>query len=101
MPNYYTLRHGGNYKADSLRTWDLQGRHPAFFSEAMASLPRVGLPDLVIGGGRRFAGSSDGKNWIVLKRHTNDTSLSGPFATHSWPIPSVTEAYRHFRCPST
>lgn len=25
IPNYYTLRHGGNYKADSLRTWDLQG----------------------------------------------------------------------------
>jgi hypothetical protein len=25
VPNYYTLRHGGNYKADSLRTWDLQG----------------------------------------------------------------------------
>jgi len=22
---YYSLRHGGNYKADSLRTWDLQG----------------------------------------------------------------------------
>lgn len=21
---YYSLRHGGNYKADSLRTWDLQ-----------------------------------------------------------------------------
>lgn len=70
VPNYYTLRHGGNYKADSLRTWDLQG-------------------------------SSDGKTWIVLKRHTNDTSLSGPFATHSWPIPSVTEAYRHFRILQT
>lgn len=24
-PTYYTLRHGLNYKADSLRTWDLQG----------------------------------------------------------------------------
>jgi hypothetical protein len=23
---YYSLRHGGNYKADSLRTWDLQGK---------------------------------------------------------------------------
>lgn len=25
MPTHYTLRHGGNYRADSLRTWDLQG----------------------------------------------------------------------------
>jgi hypothetical protein len=25
VPTYYTLRHGGNYKADSLRTWDFQG----------------------------------------------------------------------------
>ena len=24
-PTYYTLRHGGNYKGDSLRHWDLQG----------------------------------------------------------------------------
>eukprot|EP01124_Arcella_intermedia_P032180 TRINITY_DN7458_c0_g1_i1.p1 TRINITY_DN7458_c0_g1~~TRINITY_DN7458_c0_g1_i1.p1 ORF type:complete len:637 (+),score=167.55 TRINITY_DN7458_c0_g1_i1:84-1994(+) len=24
-PSYYSLRHGGNYKADALRTWDLQG----------------------------------------------------------------------------
>jgi len=24
-PSHYTLRHGGNYRADSLRTWDLQG----------------------------------------------------------------------------
>ncbi len=23
-PTHYTLRHGGNYRADSLRTWDLQ-----------------------------------------------------------------------------
>eukprot|EP01090_Pellita_catalonica_P005736 TRINITY_DN15975_c0_g1_i1.p1 TRINITY_DN15975_c0_g1~~TRINITY_DN15975_c0_g1_i1.p1 ORF type:complete len:565 (-),score=81.34 TRINITY_DN15975_c0_g1_i1:25-1719(-) len=25
IPMHYTLRHGGNYKADSLRTWDFQG----------------------------------------------------------------------------
>eukprot|EP01094_Clydonella_sp_ATCC50884_P019936 TRINITY_DN4008_c0_g1_i1.p1 TRINITY_DN4008_c0_g1~~TRINITY_DN4008_c0_g1_i1.p1 ORF type:complete len:443 (-),score=85.19 TRINITY_DN4008_c0_g1_i1:188-1516(-) len=24
-PTFYTLRHGGNYRGDSLRTWDLQG----------------------------------------------------------------------------
>jgi hypothetical protein len=26
FPTFYTLRHGGNYRADSLRTWDLQGK---------------------------------------------------------------------------
>jgi len=25
LPNFYTLRHGGNYRADSMRTWDFQG----------------------------------------------------------------------------
>lgn len=25
LPTTYTLRHGGNYKADSLRNWDFQG----------------------------------------------------------------------------
>ena len=25
LPDCYTLRHGGNYKADSLRNWDFQG----------------------------------------------------------------------------
>jgi hypothetical protein len=25
LPNYYTLRHGGNYRGDSIRTWDFQG----------------------------------------------------------------------------
>lgn len=25
IPTFYTLRHGGNYRADSLRNWDFQG----------------------------------------------------------------------------
>ncbi len=25
LPTHYSLRHGANWKADSLRTWDLQG----------------------------------------------------------------------------
>jgi len=67
IPNYYTLRHGGNYRADSLRNWDFQG-------------------------------SLDAKTWMNLRRHNNDQSLNGNFATQSWPI--VTEnltAYRYFR----
>ena len=55
-PSHYSLRHGGNYKADSLRNWDLQG-------------------------------STDGVSWSVLIRHVQDTTLSGPFATATWPIP--------------
>lgn len=70
IPNYYTLRHGGNYRADSLRTWDLQG-------------------------------SFDGITWSVLKRHTNDCSLNGPFATHSWPVVGINTAYRYFRILQT
>jgi hypothetical protein len=25
VPTFYTVRHGGTFKADSLRTWDFQG----------------------------------------------------------------------------
>jgi hypothetical protein len=49
LPHAYMLRHGGNYRADSLRNWDFQG-------------------------------SIDGKSWVVLKRHSNDPTLSAPFA---------------------
>jgi hypothetical protein len=70
VPNYYTLRHGGNSKADCLRNWTLQG-------------------------------SNDAKNWTVLIRHSNDTSLNGNFATCSWPIPNCTQAYRYFRVLQT
>jgi hypothetical protein len=66
---YYSLRHGGNYKADSLRTWDLQG-------------------------------SMDGIQWKTLKRHNNDKSLNGPYATQSWPV-QTTESYRFFRILQT
>jgi len=33
-----------------------------------------------------FQGSIDGNQWVLLRRHTNDTALNGPFATHTWPI---------------
>jgi hypothetical protein len=69
VPTYYTLRHGGNYKADSLRTWDFQG-------------------------------STDGVQWSLLLRHTNDQSLNGPFATCSWPI-KASVGYRYFRILQT
>ena len=55
LPHAYTLRHGGNYVADSLRNWDLQG-------------------------------SSDGHNWILLRRHQRDEALKGKFMSHTWKI---------------
>jgi len=70
VPTSYTLRHGGNSKADCLRNWTLQG-------------------------------SMDSKNWTVLVRHSNDSSLNGNFSTCTWPIPNCTQAYRHFRILQT
>jgi len=70
VPNFYTLRHGANYKADSLRTWDLRG-------------------------------SNDGVKWTLLMRHVNDESLNSNFATNTWPVPSVTQAFRHLRILQT
>jgi len=55
VPTAYTLRHGMNFKADSLRTWELQG-------------------------------SSNGENWVCLRRHTNDTSLNSRYALTTWKI---------------
>jgi len=70
IPNYYTLRHGGNSKADCLRNWTLQG-------------------------------SNDAKNWVLLIRHSSDSSLNGNFATCSWPILNCTQPYRFFRVLQT
>jgi len=42
----------------------------------------------------------DGIQWKTLKRHNNDKSLNGPYATHSWPV-QTTESYRFFRILQT
>jgi hypothetical protein len=69
LPRAYALRHGGNYKADSLRTWDFQG-------------------------------SNDGRTWTVIRRHTNDESLNGPFATATFEV-HTTQRFRCFRILQT
>jgi len=46
-------------------------------------------------------GSNDGKNWVVLRRHNNDQSLSGNFGTASWAVPDQTISYKHFRVLQT
>ena len=56
IPTFYTLRHGGNYRADSLRNWDFQGYH------------------------------DESQSWDVLRRHTDDASLNGPYAMRTWPL---------------
>eukprot|EP01083_Nonionella_stella_P022104 61111_1 len=44
--------------------------------------------------------SNDGKHWIQLKQHKNDTSLNKPFASKTWCI-DCTEAYQMFRIYET
>jgi hypothetical protein len=71
LPSAYTLRHGGNYRADSLRNWDFQG-------------------------------SVDGKTWVVLKRHSNDPTLSAPFAVKTFPLEKAALVpYQWFRIIQT
>lgn len=71
LPHAYMLRHGGNYKADSLRNWDFQG-------------------------------STDGKTWVVLKRHSHDNTLSSPFATATFMLDKpATIPYQWFRIIQT
>lgn len=71
LPHAYMLRHGGNYRADSLRNWDFQG-------------------------------SVDGKTWIALKRHSNDSTLGGPFAVHTFLLDKVAPVpYQWFRIIQT
>jgi hypothetical protein len=46
-------------------------------------------------------GSTDAKNWTVLRRHQDDNSLNGPFAFAAWNIDASTTAYRYFRVLQT
>eukprot|EP01125_Pyxidicula_operculata_P015746 TRINITY_DN5371_c0_g1_i1.p1 TRINITY_DN5371_c0_g1~~TRINITY_DN5371_c0_g1_i1.p1 ORF type:complete len:460 (-),score=60.92 TRINITY_DN5371_c0_g1_i1:93-1472(-) len=73
IPTHYTLKHGGNSKIDCLRSWCLQGSND---------------PDQTSG-------------WVTICRHTNDQSLNGPFATHTWKIPQTNFPYRYFRILQT
>ena len=70
LPHAYMLRHGGNYRADSLRNWDFQG-------------------------------SVDGKSWVALKRHSNDSTLSAPFAVKTFSVDNVSTPYQCFRIIQT
>lgn len=50
-----------------------------------------------------FQASIDGIQWTILKTHTQDTSLSGKFATHTWSLQlkenenGEKPSYRYFR----
>ena len=73
------------YRADSLRTWDFQGKQ---------SLKQKRLI---------FIGSVDGKTWLLLRKHIGDTSLTDKWATHSWDISNNEkhQAFRYFRILQT
>jgi hypothetical protein len=46
-------------------------------------------------------GSSDGKEWEVLKKHNDDRSLpDGAFGVAHWPL-DTTKAFSHFRVHQT
>ena len=45
-------------------------------------------------------GSINGRDWTLLRRHANDTSLKDPFQSYTWPIHTDT-AYRRFRVLQT
>lgn len=46
-------------------------------------------------------GSLDGKEFTTLMRHKDDESLSTPFATMTWTISGVSQAYRYFKIIQT
>lgn len=46
-------------------------------------------------------GSTDGEDWTLLKRHTGDKTIDGPFESHVFALPDVDEAYRFFRVIQT
>jgi hypothetical protein len=47
-----------------------------------------------------YQGSEDGKEWHVIRKHTMDCSLNGPFATKSWPV-DCQHQFRFFRVLQT
>src|SRR3990167_885965 len=97
LPTHYTLRHGGNYRSDCLRTWDFQ---VCFFLINVLHRDiyyRFYSPDFLI---LYKKGSINGRDWTLLRRHANDTSLKDPFQSYTWPIHTDT-AYRRFRVLQT
>lgn len=45
--------------------------------------------------------SMDGDHWVVASHHKNDDSLKGPYAVHTWEIPTHIEGARMFRVVMT
>ena len=51
--------------------------------------------------GWNFEGSNDGKNWILIRRHSNDDSLKYTRKIVTFKVDDCKEHYRHFRIYST
>lgn len=88
----YSLRHGGNYRADSLRTWDFQGSNDG---SNWVLLRRCGSRPSPLAS-PLLAGADDPSH-----RHANDDSLDGAFCVGSWEVTACDEAYRYFRILQT
>eukprot|EP01083_Nonionella_stella_P187198 687292_1 len=70
-PTHYTLRHYISNDDYCLRNWD-------------------------------FEGSADGgKEWTIIRQHTNDTSLQGKGASHTWKVDECNAFYSLFRIRMT
>eukprot|EP00457_Paulinella_chromatophora_P000316 gb/GEZN01000316.1/.p1 GENE.gb/GEZN01000316.1/~~gb/GEZN01000316.1/.p1 ORF type:complete len:1660 (-),score=215.21 gb/GEZN01000316.1/:6-4985(-) len=45
----------------------------------------------------RFEASNDGRQWYILRQHTNDQGLNKKGATHTWQLPKTSQSFRLFR----
>ena len=48
-----------------------------------------------------FEGSSDGEQWTLLRKHSNDLTLNKRGQTHTWDTPNVDAYFSRFRVRMT
>lgn len=67
IPSHYTIRYASSGSACCPRNWAFQGSN-------------TGVGD-----------------WVTLRMHTNDKSLSSDFAAKTFPVEGSGQAFRYFR----
>ena len=50
---------------------------------------------------RDLLGSNEGKEWVLLRRHTADNSLRQAFQACTWEILNCQQSFRYFRVIQT
>ena len=79
LPDKYTIRHGASTKGNVIRNWIVQGKISKFVND--------NEDDEILN-----------EEWITLKTHINDTSLSDePNSTYSWDIDYPEEVTKHLK----